>query len=711
VIRESMYRRALAIRHFAMNRYRDRNEYRRVLSSIPLDAYRPRIETALRTARQEVRASFPVADDAVLQRQLDRDLASIRGLLRVAEDPGSIRAYTVDPQPEDEPPCAVEYCGAAEDEETEELREEDSPQEESANDYGSLSSDGGTEVPGITYTRTRWSEEEKRGSIEAGLNPSDVLSTEVFHLAIRRSGDPRAWQAMLNQNLTLSWRNLAMEEVATALEILDAEAQRGVAEFELAILARTVLARGLALATAQSIEVRSTRPSKVLHLTLLLSPDGQLPAEWLIPAVRIPYRAEHGNYPGCRPVRQDFVSPDYWGIGPRMRQLIGAKFPGWKGQPVYPFAKAVGTRTRRESYEQRLKRCLAEADTDRGPGLAGRVSFARLGRALFQKIYDHTAGNLVLVTYVTLQTDRAGEDGRFYATPSVESIQRAEFFAVRSIAEELLSVAYVPAVDFALRPSDSSGYVGSPMCPTLEALRAFLASLLAVIHQSNEVLQAGDDQDAFVARHNAFVMLTYCAVSLGTCYRPSHGGVPDLTEIDLGSGRYSAIDKGANKARLGVAADDAIAQLIAASDYANQPALERFLGFRPELSLFFLGANRECVPISPASLKQNGLPFVANFARHVAKTVLSEWELAGDHRISQEWISALLGHFVDGEEPFGRHSGLDYRSFARAMRAVLSDLLHSVGYWPVDILGGRIPVYAPSVQRLLRSVKAKPDQS
>jgi hypothetical protein len=99
-----------------------------------------------------------------------------------------------------------------------------------------------------------------------------------------------------NQNLSIAWNNLDTEEACVCLQILESSAHRSRKELEIFALTKTVLARGFTLEAAQSLEVRADRPSNVEHPTLLLSVREQNRAEWLLPAVPIPYHQEHGHY-------------------------------------------------------------------------------------------------------------------------------------------------------------------------------------------------------------------------------------------------------------------------------------------------------------------------------------------------------------------------------------------------------------------------------
>lgn len=57
-----------------------------------------------------------------------------------------------------------------------------------------------------------------------------------------------------------------MEELGIALKILEGRADRGMGDLEIFALAKTVVARGLTLENAQSMEVRGDRPSGVKRL-------------------------------------------------------------------------------------------------------------------------------------------------------------------------------------------------------------------------------------------------------------------------------------------------------------------------------------------------------------------------------------------------------------------------------------------------------------
>jgi hypothetical protein len=708
-----MYRWTLKIRHFNQLPYRSSKEYLGTLARIPVGTSRPDLMAAIRRLRPDRSGS-----STELEESLAHDLGSIHCLLRVADDPKALISIseseedefeeeiledpappTVEPEQDGDYAFDVDCLspGSEEDDEQQPGENEDAGNEE---DDG----DGRAGSTGVTYERHKWDEIALKNCLESGIHPTEILLIQKLHLSTRRSGDPRSWQAMRNQELPYGKDYLTLQEAAAVLQILERKAQRGPADLELYTLAKAVTVRGLTLSTATSIVTYSERPpdEQVKTLSLLISPEVEQLPEWLLPAVPIPYESEHGAYLGCNEVKKAFVFPDYCSIGALVRQVILFKFPTWQGESVQPFSEPIDFQEPPSaSYPQRLQQILEAEDVVRGSSLARFVTFPKLGRILHRAIYEQTSGNLVQTTYVTLKADHVGEVGRYYATPSIQSVQRTDIKAITSITEELGRIGYDAAANLDLVPSDSSGYLGSPMCPTLENIKKFFDDQVAVMKKANQTLKGcRENVQAIIERHDAYTMLTFCAVTIGTCHRPSHGGIPDLGEIDR-SGFVGIVDKGNLSARLGVAADIAIAQLKGQNEYMEKFPFERYFGSKPPLKFFFLGPNGEYSIVSQASLKQHGLPFVANFARHIVKTTLDDWALAGDERLCPEWISALLGHFADGEEPFGSHSTFNYRLFFKSINSALNDLLKCIQFMPINILGQKLAVFDAHLRRFL----------
>jgi hypothetical protein len=562
----------------------------------------------------------------------------------------------------------------------------------------------GTNPDISAFSANRWTPEERKASAEEGLHPADALRSSIFYLASSQRGAARDWAQMNNQALCSAWSNLAIEELADGLELLRTAARSGgINKLELFTLANVILARGFTEGKACTVVVRSDWPKteeEIVAPTLVL-PVEDRPGEWLIPVIPIPYSENHKEeYPGCRKCEKWFPLADYWDVGALMRRLLGLRGWDWTGTPVLPFAPRAGEK--KPSYSSSLAKLIASADPDGGPGLKSRFTFARIGRALFQKIVDLTAGNFVPAIYASMRKHEAGEVHRYYETLAEKSIQEIEKKAISRIRIELAAVGYVHSLDLTLEPSRSTAYIGSPMCPHIQSLRDYLAELKRTIVASTARLKQPDvpaevAKNEVIARHNAYVLYTYAGVTIGSCHRPTGGGIPHLDQIDP-DGILTIVDKGTDKARLAPVADAAFSQLEVFFNYIDSFDFAAFLGQAPQMRVFLLDEDGLVVEMSSGAVESH-LPFVANFARHLVRTEFSEWSAQGDPRVLPERIAALLGHSVEGEQPYGRHSTFDYREFVTDMQSALRDLLEKLKFEPMSYLGTPVINYGPHTRR------------
>jgi hypothetical protein len=576
--------------------------------------------------------------------------------------------------------------------------------EEGEDDEGEGTEGGGTDPDISAFSANQWTPEERKASAEEGLHPADALRSSTFYLANCQRGAARDWAQMNNQALGSAWNNLAIEELADGLELLRTAARSGgINELELFTVANVILARGFTEGKASTVVVRSDWPKteeEILDPTLVL-PVEDRPGEWLIPVIRIPYSEKHKEeYPGCRKCEKWFPLADYWGVGALMRRLLALRGWDWTGNPVLPFAPCAGKKN--PSYSTRLAKLIASADPDGGPGLKSRFTFARIGRMLFQRIVDMTAGNFVPAIYASMRKHEAGEVHRYYETPAEKTIQAIEKKAISRIATELAVVGYVHSLDLTLEPSRSTAHIGSPMCPHIQSLRDYLAKLKGTIIASTAKLKQPDlpadvAKKEVIERHNAYMLYTYAGVTIGSCHRPTGGGIPGLDQIDP-DGILTIIDKGTDKARLAPVADAAFSQLEVFFNYIDSFDFVKFLGQAPQMRVFLLDESGLAVELSSGAVESH-LPFVANFARHLVRTEFSEWSAQGDLRVLPERIAALLGHSIEGEQPYGRHSTFDYREFVTDMQSALRGLLEKLKFVSMSYVGTPVINYGPQTRR------------
>jgi hypothetical protein len=240
------------------------------------------------------------------------------------------------------------------------------------------------------------------------------------------------------------------------------------------------------------------------------------------------------------------------------------------------------------------------------------------------------------------------------------------------------------------------------MCPHIQSVRDYLAELKATIVASTARLTQPDvpaeaAKEEVIARHNTYMLYTYAGVTIGSCHRPTGGGIPGLDQIDP-DGILTIIDKGTDKARLAPVADAAFSQLEVYFKYVDSFDFATFLGQAPQMRVFLLDERGIAFELSSGAIESH-LAFVPNFARHLVRTEFSEWSAMGDQRVLPERIAALLGHSIEGEQPYGRHSTFDYQEFVTDMQSALRDLLEKLEFEPMSILGTPVINYGPQTRR------------
>lgn len=715
----SIYVRILAIKHFVMKRYVSTDDYCGALSQLSDRRCEPIMLSRLKVLRRALRSELTLSEESP---QILKDISSIIGLIVGGNRPADFLNERDDEDGEGEVEESTEDENASESEEVGTIEQKDDhidvvvacisdqAAEETEEELLEKENDGGSELEGEDdtedrgglYSRTRCSGEDRKKCEEAGAHPDEMLRVEKFVLSERRSGGSLNAVAMRHQSLRSDWSYAAMEEVASGMEILRSVAERGnVLALELFAFANATLARGLTVNAARSIVVRSDRPSEVETLTLVIRSDESSPSEWIRPAVPIRYHQEHpSGYPGCRNCVKSLPLPDYWGVGAVIRKLIEAMIPNWDGTPIRPFDSADSA----ENRTMQLKNLLVSSDPVRALSLQNRFTLPRIGRVLFQNVYVQTRESYVYATYLTGQTHDCGEVDRYYDSPSVSLLQQIDRDACRTMQEELAAVGYQHKIDLSLTPSTSSGYIGSPLCPGVESIREFVSQTAEAIVEAYAAFEISNDRADLIRLNNAMTVYTYVGVTIGTCHRPNHGGLPKLASIDEFDAMMSIADKGIRRARLSTAADRAFAQLEAWQEYISWPDVRERFGIVPDQTPFLIEPDGTVMPVSVSTLSRH-LPFAANFARHFVRTEVAERCARGETSMSMEHLSALLGHAAEGEEQYGPYSSFRYGEFCEVVRAELDRLLENVGFRPLSFAGKEVVWHGPSTRRILRSAK------
>jgi len=732
-ILSSMYDDTLAIRHFVMPEYKDKKEYisvliwlgvqRRIMKHRRKSAEIPASD--LISALQDFAAPHIPARSDVKPACIYKDLSSIIWLLKRRSTPEKLRqprkasilpspdpvdkalpeisvesAFPPEPLPITVPISEFELDRSPVDEVVEELEYEKSEgisdhledNDEPGNDEDEpLEPDSGIEI----YRRHQWSTAEIQDCVRSGTHPEDELTSDSIYLSHRKTG-PRgggSWAAIENQLFPWSPQEIPFELLADGMQVLQNIATQGRrADIELYALASIILRLGATGKTMQKLVVRSDYPSKPESVTLVLQTwKSANPSEWIIPALPLDLVTQLEPQFGCKKCDDAFVLPDYTSMGTVMSSLVNLQSDGaWDGTPRQPFDRPA------DEYDRQLKDCFNREAPDRAELLRTVFTFSRLGETRFRRLYRDAGENVVPATYLTRRKHRTGEVTRFYETLEVGSLQRLDRLSLAGMCCELNKVGLGLPFDRSLLPTRSSGYIGSPFCPSAGALADFFIGLREKLRLANANLAEDFSFTNLSKVHNLYITYCYAGYNLATGHRAVIGGYSAPEQVEWRSMFLGIRDKGL-RTRLIPVSGTAFAQMQLCARYLELFE-SQFLKHAPTPSLYFLDEDLHVIEISESSLR-NHLPFVANFGRHFVCSFVAENILNGNDQIAIDHLKEFLGHAAEGEDRTAPHSAFDYGRYAKSMGEVLRVLLDQVRFWPINIWGERQQEYEPELER------------
>jgi hypothetical protein len=249
------------------------------------------------------------------------------------------------------------------------------------------------------------------------------------------------------------------------------------------------------------------------------------------------------------------------------------------------------------------------------------------------------------------------------------------------------------------------GTAGTPYRPTRKAVCALVSGLIeqTAVHLANIV-----GRDGIIAFHNSIMRYTAIMFAFSTGFRAVTSPLLPPAQIDEDTGFAVISDKDGSdyyNARIVWLPPVCIKQYRLYFDHleALLPKLEHldlelFYQLKDlltqdypadRLPLFFLlDRQGESQKITPTDLWKNirenlqyDLP--ANASRHYLRSNLLE------KGCPPEVISAFMGHWERGQEPWGRNSALCPLSYSTVLSKFLIPLLDEVGWTPIQGLQGR----------------------
>jgi hypothetical protein len=298
----------------------------------------------------------------------------------------------------------------------------------------------------------------------------------------------------------------------------------------------------------------------------------------------------------------------------------------------------------------------------------GRVTLAKLQSHLWLHMVEET-GDPALATCATGARDPQSEVRLFYTTPSLDHL---------AAHYERVTCALVTPDSPQATPPVRGLAVGARLCPTIEAIRRAMQDLWADIDATRNPL----DRKTFVAHHNLATLYVLQHFAYATSCRAIVTPYLDIDEID-GERRLAYLDDkdddSKRKTRLVWIPDRLYEDMQAYREHlmalrmqlANLPA-----PMRAE-PCFFLDERMEPMLARPKIIEtflQRYLPVRANTHRRFLRTELLE------RGCPAEVVDAFLGHWQQGEEPYGPYSSFAVSRFVDVLMRHLEPLLEEIGF-------------------------------
>jgi len=461
-----------------------------------------------------------------------------------------------------------------------------------------------------------------------------------------------------------------------------------------ALILLTMLALGQPLRRVRELRFELLEPGQTLslrteHTTLILNPGAGLGAAlgtptalvrgFWIPAIGPSYKTdlpEALSEMQQPPLAPGFLLPDCLGIGVLLTRFLGTEHR--TNKRVF----GIEPSTSKQSVKQLLS----------APGLE-RLTPMRVSRTL-PTLLRSLGADATAAWLLCAETDRGDEPRMFYTQHRVDALIRLYQRASHRLARQLgISPAIKPAPLTVEPPvsDDGPAVVGARFVAPLEVVRELLNTLSAEIRTSRRTPMSGAP---LVDYHASYTLYTWLFQALATSMRaltsPRANTLFLASQDDAVHAFDAALsdkdDERSSRARLAIVDASLCLQLQNYRDHVDnllqrlQPQIDRKQAndWQP---FVVLDERRRLAPLTPTwvadQLAARGAPLPANFHRAFLRTQLLARGVTG------EVIDAFLGHFNEGESPFGRFSSFDYGLHRAQLMPALQSLHEALELVPL----------------------------
>jgi hypothetical protein len=319
-------------------------------------------------------------------------------------------------------------------------------------------------------------------------------------------------------------------------------------------------------------------------------------------------------------------------------------------------------------YRKQLRLLFESVDPDT------RMTEGRLSRFLFSRVLEASGGDLSAAAIITGNDIPLSRVKLFYACPSVSRLQTLYTDVAIGVQEACLrALEKEPPPREKVIVETGDTYIGNRLCPARSAVRQAIRKLQEEIQCTWQMA----NYDEHRRHHNLLTLYTLLMFSYTTGVRGISTPYLNLSEIDpeLRLGTLTDKDSGVGyKTRLIRVTPMLLKQMEFYKDFiACAPHLPQ----DRKLPCFFLDEELKPVEVRPKTLvpiMQDFLPFPVNIHRRFVSSELL------DAGCPPEIVSAWMGHWHRGEEPWGKFSSFSFHDYVSVLESFLDPLIEYLGF-------------------------------
>lgn len=310
-------------------------------------------------------------------------------------------------------------------------------------------------------------------------------------------------------------------------------------------------------------------------------------------------------------------------------------------------------------YKQHLDEILRTVSSD------PRVTNTAIANFMMQRILIRAKGDLTATAMISGRDIPLARVRLFYACRSVQKLQELYLAEVAALSRDLDSDRKC------IRRSQAAvanRYIGHRQCPTLDAVRNAVCGVIGALVAASQRLN--DEQSR--RYHNLYTLYSIWMFSYCTGIRGVRTPYLSDADIDPASGLCTIADKDGGigyKTKLVWIPPQLQTQMDFYRDFLSRSPKLTDAG---KLACFFVDGQMSPVEVSPQSIEpfmHEFLPFPVNIHRRFVSSELL------DRGCPPEVVSAWMGHWHRGEEPWNRFSSFSFREYRDLLNRYLGSLL------------------------------------